>query len=109
MQAIKLLALFALFAVCDCYLFAAVSQSTAKLAVQAVAKRIKSDRAAKSDLGNLLRINQVLGYGSPKPKLVAVRFEATFKKNGGITGDRGEMRGQVKASVEEKEGKIGKV
>ena len=88
---------------------AASSLLTHTSAVQAVAKKIKSDKSAKTELGSLLKVNQVLGYGSPSNGVVAVRFEATFKKAGGVTGDRGEMRGQVKASVEEEGGKIGRV
>ncbi|GMH93149.1 hypothetical protein TL16_g12547 [Triparma laevis f. inornata] len=88
-------------------IFSQITQATAQKAVQLVTKKLKADKSCKQELGTLTKINQVLGYGSPKANVIAVRFEASFNKPSTIKGtDRGIMRGQVKASIAEDSGKI---
>ena len=72
-------------------------------------------------VGKLVKVTNVLGFGSPKPGTLAVRFNAQFKKGGmgrqavpmpfglGQTNKsegRGVMVGQVKASIDTKSGKV---
>lgn len=95
-------------------LAAQVSEKEAKAAIDKVANALKRDKTAKEELGNLVSVNNVLGYGSPREGTVAVRFNASFKKGGfgrssipmpfgmGQTNEsegRGTMVGQVKADV----------
>ena len=102
-------------------LAAQVSQKEAQGGIDKVVAALRKDRSAKSELGNLTKINNVLGFGSPKPNELAVRFNASFQKGGmgrmakalpfglGQTNEsegRGTMVGQVKASVDMKTGKI---
>ena len=98
-----------------------VSQKEAEGGIDKVVAALRKDRSAKSELGNLTKVNNVLGFGSPKPNELAVRFNASFQKGGmgrmakalpfglGQTNEsegRGTMVGQVKASVDMKTGKI---
>jgi len=112
---------------------AAVSQQDAQKAIDAVVKALRSDGAAKKELGKLSKVENVLGYGNPKPGKLAVRFNASFQKGGsgflsfGALGgggkdkqdakkgkgakkdagsQRGTMVGQVKASVDQSTGKV---
>ena len=100
---------------------AQVSEAEAKVGIDKVVAALRKNREANSELGKLATVNNVLGYGSPKPGTLAVRFNASFRKGGfGLTskplpfmlgqsndGDgRGEMVGQVKASLDSKSGKI---
>ena len=102
-------------------LAAQVSQNEAQGGIDKVVAALRKDRSAKSELGNLTKVNNVLGFGSPKPNELAVRFNASFQKGGmgrmakalpfglGQTNEsegRGTMVGQVKASVDMKTGKI---
>lgn len=102
-------------------LAAQVSQKEAQGGIDKVVAALRKDRSAKSELGNLTKVNNVLGFGSPKPNELAVRFNASFQKGGmgrmakslpfglGQTNEsegRGTMVGQVKASVDMKTGKI---
>ena len=102
-------------------LAAQVSQKEAQGGIDKVVAALRKDRSAKSELGNLSKVNNVLGFGSPKPNELAVRFNASFQKGGmgrmakalpfglGQTNEsegRGTMVGQVKASVDMKTGKI---
>jgi hypothetical protein len=100
---------------------AQVSQGEAQKAIDKVVAALRKDKTATSELGNLQKVNNVLGYGAPKAGSVAVRFNASFKKGGmgrsaipmpfglGQTNEkegRGTMVGQVKASVDAKTGKV---
>jgi len=108
---------------------AQVSQQDAQKAIDTVVKALRSDAAAKKELGNLNKVENVLGYGSPQKGKLAVRFNASFKKVGsGFMGfpalggkkddtskgnnkksagsQRGTMVGQVKASVDQVTGKV---
>ena len=59
---------------------AQASQQDAKKAIDAVVKALRSDGAAKKELGNLKKVENVLGYGSPQKGKLAVRFNASFQK-----------------------------
>ena len=103
---------------------AQVSQQEAQKAIDTVVKALRKDSSAKSELGKLNKVENVLGFGMPKPGRIAVRFNASFQKSGGglsgiklgggggdkkkndSGGSRGTMVGQVKASVDQKTGKI---
>lgn len=105
---------------------AQASQQDAQKAIDAVVRALRSDGAAKKELGNLKKVENVLGYGSPQAGKLAVRFNASFQKGGsGFLGfgtlgakkepankkgapenQRGTMVGQVKASVDQKTGKV---
>jgi hypothetical protein len=109
---------------------AQASQQDAQKAIDTVVKALRSDAAAKKELGNLNKVENVLGYGSPQKGKLAVRFNASFKKGGsGFMGfpalggkkddaskgkgkksaessQRGTMVGQVKASVDQATGKV---
>lgn len=102
---------------------AQASEQDAKKAIDAVVKALRSDGAAKKELGKLNKVENVLGYGSPQKGKLAVRFNASFQKGGsGFLGfgtlgapksdkkapdnQRGTMVGQVKASVDQTTGKV---
>jgi hypothetical protein len=100
---------------------AQVSEKEAKSGIEKVVAALKRDAAAKAELGNIDKVTVVLGYGSPSPGTLAVRFNASFKKGGfgrsavplpfGIgqsekSEGRGQMVGQVKASLDMKTGKV---
>mmetsp|Transcript_18083 Transcript_18083/g.41665 ORF Transcript_18083/g.41665 Transcript_18083/m.41665 type:complete len:207 (-) Transcript_18083:188-808(-) len=106
---------------------AQVSEQDAKKAIDSVVKALRSDAAAKNELGNLKKVENVLGYGSPQKGKLAVRFNASFQKGGsGFLGfgslgkkkegdsnknkapenQRGKMVGQVKASIDQSTGKV---
>jgi hypothetical protein len=102
-------------------LYATISENEAQNAINKVVTALKKDKSAKEELGNLDKVNNILGYGSPKPGTIAVRFNASFKKVGmgrsavplpfGLGQSekqegRGTMVGQVKASVDAKSGKV---
>ena len=63
-------------------MMAQVSEKEAKAAIDKVANALRKDKAAKEELGNLVSVNNVLGFGSPREGSVAVRFNASFKKGG---------------------------
>eukprot|EP00536_Pseudo-nitzschia_multiseries_P001849 jgi/Psemu1/182200/e_gw1.24.171.1 len=94
-----------------------IGEPEAKKAIDKVVQALRKDSSAKSELGNLKKVENVLGYGSPRAGTIAVRFNASFAKGGkgflGMGGgkakdgdQRGTMVGQVKASVDEKSGKV---
>eukprot|EP00956_Cyclotella_meneghiniana_P024384 scaffold48885_cov78-Cyclotella_meneghiniana.AAC.1 len=98
-----------------------ISKKEAQTAINKVVAALKKDKNAKDELGNLQSVNNILGYGSPKPGTIAVRFNASFKKGGmgrsavpmpfGLGQSekqegRGTMVGQVKASVDATTGKV---
>jgi hypothetical protein len=100
---------------------AQISEKDAKAGIDKVVAALRKDKTANEELGRLQSVNNILGYGSPTPGQVAVRFNASFKKGGmgraavplpfglGQTNEsegRGVMVGQVKASVDAKTGKV---
>ena len=62
---------------------AQVSQQEAQKAIDTVVKALRKDSSAKSELGKLNKVENVLGFGMPKPGRIAVRFNASFQKSGG--------------------------
>jgi hypothetical protein len=102
-------------------LMAQVSEKEAKAGIDKVVNSLRRDKTAKEELGNLVSVNNVLGFGSPSPGILAVRFNASFRKGGmgrssvplpfglGQSNEsegRGTMVGQVKASLDIKSGKL---
>ena len=100
---------------------AQVSEGEAKKGIDKVVSTLRKDKEAITELGKLTKVNNILGYGSPKNGIVAVRFNASFQKGGfGLSSvplpfglgqsekseGRGTMVGQVKASVDAKNGKV---
>lgn len=103
------------------FLMAQVSEKEAKAGIDKVVNALRRDKTAKEELGNLVSVNNVLGFGSPTPGILAVRFNASFRKGGmgrsavplpfglGQSNEsegRGTMVGQVKASLDTKSGKL---
>ena len=102
-------------------LHAQISEQVAKGAIDKVVAALRKDKSANEELGKLQKVNNILGYGSPQNGRIAVRFNASFQKSGmGLSSvplpfglgqsnkseGRGTMVGQVKASVDEKTGKV---
>lgn len=100
---------------------AQITETEAKKNIDKVVAALRRDKSAKEELGNLVKVTNVLGFGSPSNGKVAVRFNAQFKKGGmgrssiplpfglGQSNEsegRGTMVGQVKASVDQASGKI---
>lgn len=100
---------------------AQVSQEEAKVGIDKVVAALRKDRQANEELGKLDKVTKVLGYGSPRPNTLAVRFNASFRKGGfgrssiplpfglGQTNEsegRGAMVGQVKATLDASNGKV---
>lgn len=100
---------------------AQVSEQEAKKGIDKVVNALRKDKSANEELGRLDKVTNVLGFGSPTPGSLAVRFNAAFKKGGkGMSAiplpfglgqsnkseGRGQMVGQVKASVDIKTGKV---
>jgi hypothetical protein len=100
---------------------AQISQKEAQVGIDKVVAALRKDRAANEELGRLDKVTQVIGFGSPSPGQLAVRFNASFRKGGvgrmavpmpfmlGQTNKsegRGAMVGQVKASVDTASGKV---
>lgn len=105
-------------------LMAKITEKEASSAIDKVVKALQKDKDANQELGRLTKTNNVLGFGSPRPGIIAVRFNASFQKGGmgrsaiplpfglGQTNKsegRGTMVGQVKASVDAKSGKVTEV
>ena len=82
---------------------------------------LRKDRDAQQELGRLDKVTVVLGYGAPTSGTLNLRFNASFRKAGkgmqaipmpfmlGQTNEsegRGTMVGQVKATVDQKSGKV---
>lgn len=93
----------------------AVSQQEAQSGIDKVVAALRKDSTARSELGNLEKVTVVLGFGSPTPGSLNLRFNAQFKNGGrgwsaipmefglgqtNISEGRGTMVGQVKASVD---------
>lgn len=102
-------------------MMAQVSDKDAKVGIDKVVSALRKDRQATSELGKLTKVNNILGFGSPKPGTLAVRFNASFQKGGmgrssiplpfglGQSNEsegRGTMVGQVKASLNADTGKL---
>lgn len=102
-------------------LHAQISEQEAKVAIDKVVKALQKDKQANEEMGRLSKTNNILGYGSPRAGIIAVRFNASFNKGGmgrssiplpfGLgqsnkSEGRGTMVGQVKANVDAKTGKI---
>mmetsp|Transcript_56195 Transcript_56195/g.168234 ORF Transcript_56195/g.168234 Transcript_56195/m.168234 type:complete len:187 (+) Transcript_56195:328-888(+) len=100
---------------------AQLSEQEAQKAINTVVNALRKDKEAQTELGRLEKVTNVLGYGRPRNGIQAVRFNAAFKKGGfgrsavplpfglGQTNKsegRGQMVGQVKASLDEKSGKL---
>jgi len=100
---------------------AQVSEKEAKKGIDKVVNALRRDGEAKKELGRLVQVTNVLGFGSPKPGELAVRFNASFEKGGfgrssvplpfGLgqsnkSEGRGKMVGQVKAAINIDTGKI---
>eukprot|EP00547_Thalassionema_nitzschioides_P003789 CAMPEP_0194222096 /NCGR_PEP_ID=MMETSP0156-20130528/32145_1 /TAXON_ID=33649 /ORGANISM="Thalassionema nitzschioides, Strain L26-B" /LENGTH=120 /DNA_ID=CAMNT_0038952741 /DNA_START=198 /DNA_END=560 /DNA_ORIENTATION=+ len=100
---------------------AQVSEKEAKSGIDKVVKALQNSGPAKKELGRLNKVTTVLGYGSPSPGTLAVRFNASFRKGGmgrsaiplpfglGQSNEsegRGTMVGQVKAAIDTKTGKV---
>lgn len=94
---------------------AQMDQKQAQAGIDKVVSMLRKDKGALEDIGRLVKVTNVLGYGSPKAGTLAVRFNAQFKKGGrGMSSiplpfglgqsneseGRGVMVGQVKASLE---------
>ena len=102
-------------------LFAQITEKEATSAIDKVVRALQKDKAANEEMGRLSKTNNILGFGSPRPGIIAVRFNASFQKGGmgrsavplpfGLgqsnkAEGRGTMVGQVKATVDEKSGKV---
>jgi hypothetical protein len=97
---------------------AQITEREARVGIDKVVAALRKDKQANEELGRLESVNNVLGFGSPTPGQIAVRFNASFKRKGGGMGPttttttkssekgRGVMVGQVKASLDEKTGKV---
>ncbi len=100
---------------------AQVSQAEAQKGIDKVVTALRKDKEANTELGKLTKVNNILGFGSPRSGILAVRFNASFQKGGfGLSSvplpfgmgqsdkseGRGTMVGQVKASIDAKSGKI---
>ena len=106
---------------CSPLFMAQISEGVAKKNIDKVVAALRKDKSANEELGKLEQVTTILGYGSPSPGTIAVRFNASFRKGGmgrsavplpfGLgqsnkSEGRGTMVGQVKASVNEKTGKV---
>jgi hypothetical protein len=102
-------------------LCAQISQQEASKAIDKVVASLRKDKKANEELGRLDKVTVVLGYGSPTPGSLAIRFNARFMRSGfgrssvpmafglGQTTTpegRGSMVGQVKATVNVETGKV---
>jgi len=109
---------------CRLVLNAQITEKEASSAIDKVVRALQKDKAANEELGRLTKTNNVLGFGSPRAGIIAVRFNASFQK-GGIMGrsgaiplpfggmgqtnkqeGRGTMVGQVKANIDADTGKV---
>ena len=99
-------------------MMAQITENEASSAINKVVLALQKDKEANLELGKLIKANNVLGFGSPRPGVIAVRFNASFQKQGmgrssvPLLGQsnkaegRGIMVGQVKASIDKNSGKI---
>ncbi len=63
-------------------LHAAISEQEANSAIDKVVQALRKDKSANEELGRLQKVNNILGYGSPRQGVLAVRFNASFQKGG---------------------------
>lgn len=102
-------------------LYAQITQQEAQRGIDKVVAVLRKDKTATTELGRLEKVTVVLGFGSPSQNLIAVRFNAAFRKGGfgrssvplpfglGQSNEaegRGTMVGQVKATVDSSTGKV---
>lgn len=102
-------------------LMAKITEKEASSAIDKVVRALQKDKETNQELGRLTKTNNVLGFGSPRPGIIAVRFNASFQKGGmgrssiplpfGLgqsnkSEGRGTLVGQVKASLDAKTGKL---
>jgi hypothetical protein len=102
---------------------AQITEKEASSAIDRVVRALQKDKAANEELGRLTKTNNVLGFGSPRAGIIAVRFNASFQKGTGMGRSaiplpfglgqtntkqegRGTMVGQVKANVDANTGKV---
>lgn len=101
-----------------------ITEKEASSAIDKVVRALQKDKAANEELGRLTKTNNVLGFGSPRAGIIAVRFNASFQKGNGMVRSaipvpfglggqtntkqegRGTMVGQVKANVDANTGKV---
>lgn len=85
------------------------TKAEAQRVISLATKRIARDKTVKNELGRLVKVQNVLGFGSPRPGVIAVSFNASFKRAGTpfftLTGekmqsDRGTSVGKVSARLE---------
>ena len=60
-------------------LMAQISEKEANAAIAKVVDALRKDKEANGELGRLSKTNNVLGFGSPRPGIVAVRFRVHNK------------------------------
>ena len=95
---------------------AQITEAEAKKSIDKVVAALRKDKKASEELGKLTNVNNVLGFGSPRAGITAVRFNASFQKGGkGMSSiplpfglgqsneseGRGTMVGQVKVSIDQ--------
>ena len=100
---------------------AQITEAEAKKGIEKVVAALRKDKQANEELGKLTKVQNILGFGSPRAGIVAVRFNASFQKGGkGMSSvplpfglgqsdkseGRGTMVGQVKASLDQANGKL---
>jgi hypothetical protein len=109
------------FSTASSSLNAKITEQEASSTIDKVVRALQKDKEANQELGKLTTTNNVLGFGMPRPGIIAVRFNASFQKRGmgrsaaplpfglGQTNKqegRGTMVGQVKANVDASTGKV---
>ena len=92
---------------------ATCTPAQAEKVVELAKKTISANARVRKELGSPRRINQILGFGSPSPGVVAVSFSASFGKEGGFfettSGEKQRQnRGEVvcKVSAKTEDGKL---
>jgi hypothetical protein len=98
-----------------------VSENEVKTGIDAVVKALRTDKVANMELGRLEKVTTILGYGIQPGSILALRFNASFKKSGkgsssiplpfglgqsNVSEGRGSMVGQVKATIDTKTNKV---
>eukprot|EP00631_Chrysoreinhardia_giraudii_P002947 CAMPEP_0197415428 /NCGR_PEP_ID=MMETSP1170-20131217/1967_1 /TAXON_ID=54406 /ORGANISM="Sarcinochrysis sp, Strain CCMP770" /LENGTH=177 /DNA_ID=CAMNT_0042942229 /DNA_START=20 /DNA_END=554 /DNA_ORIENTATION=- len=87
----------------------AVTQQEAERVIGLAKQSIARDATVKAELGKLTKVENVLGFGSPSPGVVAVSFNASFRRQNTffitISGERrennrGKTVGKVSARLE---------
>lgn len=99
-----------------------VTEKDAQKGIDKIVNALRKDSLANSELGRLEKVTIVIGYGMPSTGVLALRFNASFRKSDGkglssiplpfglgqsnVSEGRGTMVGQVKASIDTSTGKI---